>query len=248
MKGFALNNPRKRKKASNGYQVSYVKIFNAKRFIKKHSAQKKHPMQANLTETIERLTSYLKETYESSEQSEDKLQVKKAQLIWSTSKKMKNHMDKLIRIFHVALIVTDYVFDFTRNNKKRELIPFCAEMLKNITTHSVFWSSMEKYLRFFDSELAKKTKAKTIDSIRQFPSSFRNHLNEGSLIHPEIYRDSLVKKMDEVFRRRRNYYWEGCIQEKDMYIVRFYVLNHQYKQVDTKKLLFLKHASKIEKD
>ena len=194
MKGFALNNPRKRN-TSSGFRVQYVKVFNMNQYKTKFGAQKKNPMQANLTRTIEYLTKYLQDMYNETETGEKMLQVKKAELKWSSPQKMKKYMEDLIQVFHIAMIVIDYVFDFTTNNQPDKLIPFCSKMFCEIEKQSVFWSYIEKYLRLFHNDHAKETNARTIASIRDYPAHFRTYLDEQTLIDPEDYRDALLLKM-----------------------------------------------------
>ena len=248
VKGFSLNNPRIRNhpRSSNGYQVKYVRIFDTRQHKKKHAIQKKYHLQTNLKKTIAKLMEYIQENYEPKKNLKI-LQVEKAKLTWESPAKLKNQMEQLIQIFHVALIVTDYVFDFMKNKQLDKLIPFCAQMLSKIMKKTEFWSTMEKLLRAFPDDNSKTTEAgqKLIDTIKRFPESIVHYLHEKKL-EPEFYRDGLMEKMKTAFERKKNFYWKGSIKEKDMYIIRFYILNYQYKGVDTNGLLCLRRPTKAE--
>ena len=60
--------------------MSHMSKFSTQSDLKKKSAQKKHPMLANLTKTIERLTSYLQATYQASDQSKKNFKSRKHNL------------------------------------------------------------------------------------------------------------------------------------------------------------------------
>ena len=243
-----MNNPKVRNhtRSSNGYQVKYVKIFDTRRFQRKHEAQRKYLLQTNLEKTITTLMDYIHENYEPMKPKK-KLQVQKAKLSWESPSKLKNQMEELIQIFHIALIVTDYVFDFINNKQTNRLIPFCALMLSKIKKKTEFWSTMEKLLRTFPDDNSKGTDAgqKTIEAIRKHPDSIVNYLQEKKL-EPELYRDALISNMNAAFDQKKNFYWKGSIQEKDMYIIRFYILSKQYEKIDSSKLLFLRQKTKGE--
>jgi hypothetical protein len=246
LKGIALINPKRRRKtnkpSNQGYRIEYVKVFDTSKYTKKYEAHTKHFIQINLEATLNRLIAYLNNSYNKTEQG-PKLQVRKAELGWQEPAKLKNKMEDLIQIFHFALLVVDYVFDFVKNGEASKLIPHCQKMLQDVKHTTTFWSTIDKLLRIFVDEKAKtETHKETLDNLRQFPSHAAAYLDVCRKAQtPEDYRDVLVGKMDDTFDKRRMFYWNGRVKENDMLLVRFYVLSMIFKKPDVNTLLCLKN-------
>ena len=77
-------------------------------------------------------------------------------LLWDKPIVIKNSFEKLIQVFHIAIIVVDYIFDFFKTKKGDELIPFCGKLFQKVTKHNTFWSHIHLLLRVFPNAEAKK--------------------------------------------------------------------------------------------